>query len=74
MYSSVEVGNPLLFNLNSTVSLISEYTTANIGTPTIIPTKPNNFENIKSENSIQNADIPIESPSIFGPIIFPSIH
>ena len=25
------------------------------------------------ENNIQNADIPMESPNIFGPIIFPSI-
>ena len=46
--------------------------TANIGTPMIIPTNPNSFPATKIANKIQKAEIPIESPKILGPIIFPS--
>ena len=38
-----------------------------------MPIIPKNFPANKSENSIQNEDMPIESPNILGPIIFPSI-
>ena len=38
-----------------------------------IPTNPRSFPATSSENSIQKADIPKESPKIFGPIRLPSI-
>ena len=46
---------------------------ANTGTPIIIPTSPINSPATSIANNIQKADIPIESPNILGPIIFPSI-
>ena len=63
----------MLANLASTISFIIEYTIANKGTPIIIPTNPINLPATSNENNIQNADIPIESPNILGPIILPSI-
>ena len=68
----MSVGKCFCFNLFSIKSLNIEYITANKGTPIIIPTIPNNLAPIKRENSIQNAEIPSESPSILGPIILPS--
>ena len=46
---------------------------ANTGTPIIIPTIPINLPATSMANNIQKADMPMESPSILGPIIFPSI-
>ena len=69
----VSVGSPFFLNLASTISFITEYITANNGTPIIIPTNPNTLPATNNANNIQNADIPIESPNIFGPIILPSI-
>ena len=39
----------------------------------IIPTIPHKPPNKRIENSTQNADSPVDSPRIAGPIIFPSI-
>ena len=45
---------------------------ANKGTPMIIPVNPNIPLNKRIANSTQKLEIPIEPPTIFGPIIFPS--
>ena len=45
---------------------------ANTGTAQIIPIIPNRDPNTKMENRIQKLPNPMESPKIFGPIIFPS--
>lgn len=50
----------------------NEHITANIGTPNIIPTNPNNPPNINIENSTQKLLIPVLLPISLGPSMLPS--
>ena len=43
-----------------------------IGTPSSIPGKPHRPPNTRIANTTQKEESPVESPRIFGPIIFPS--
>ena len=48
------------------------YSTANNGTPTAMPAKPNTPPNSKIANMTQKLDKPVELPKILGPRILPS--